>query len=73
MAASLIKRLHFLEDRDRYRYELCYIRDKEGHEVDYAEHLKLKKAVQIIEKLRRPYDKGRFKIVDPITYFRKQI
>lgn len=36
VAASLIKRLHFLEDRDGYRYELRYVRDKEGREVDFA-------------------------------------
>jgi predicted AAA+ superfamily ATPase len=36
VAASLLKRLHFLEDRDGYRYDLRYIRDKEGHEVDFA-------------------------------------
>ena len=36
VATSLIKRLHFLEDRDGYRYELRYIRDKEGREVDFA-------------------------------------
>lgn len=101
MASSFIKRLHFLEDRDGYRYELNYIRDKEGREVDfaiikegrlielievkysdeniskhllyYAERLKPEKASQIITKIRRPYDKGRIKVIDPITYFRKQI
>jgi len=36
VATSLLKRLHFLEDRDGYRYELRYIRDKEGREVDFA-------------------------------------
>jgi len=36
VASSLLKRLHFLEDRDGYRYELCYIRDKDGREVDFA-------------------------------------
>ncbi len=36
VATSLIKRLHFLEDRDGYRYDLRYIRDKEGREVDFA-------------------------------------
>jgi predicted AAA+ superfamily ATPase len=36
VAACLLKRLHFLEDRDGYRYELRYIRDKEGREVDFA-------------------------------------
>jgi len=32
---SLLKRLHFLEDHEGYRYELCYVRDKEGREVDF--------------------------------------
>ncbi len=36
IATTLLKRLHFLEDRDGYRYELRYIRDKEGREVDFA-------------------------------------
>ena len=36
MATTLLKRLHFLEDRDGYRCELRYIRDKEGREVDFA-------------------------------------
>ena len=36
VATSLIKRLHFLEDRDGFRYELRYIRDKGGREVDFA-------------------------------------
>jgi predicted AAA+ superfamily ATPase len=36
VATSLLKRLNFLEDRDGFRYELRYIRDKEGREVDFA-------------------------------------
>jgi len=36
VATSLLKRLNYLEDRDGYRYELRYIRDKEGREVDFA-------------------------------------
>jgi predicted AAA+ superfamily ATPase len=36
VATSLIKRVHFLEDRDGFQYELRYIRDKEGREVDFA-------------------------------------
>lgn len=100
VASSLIKRLHFLEDRDGYRYELRYIRDKEGREVDfaiirdgileelievkysdeniskhllyYAERLNPEKATQIVAKLRRPFDNGRIKAVDPVTYFRNQ-
>ena len=36
VAASLLKRIHFQEDSQGYRYELRYIRDKEGREVDFA-------------------------------------
>ena len=36
VAASLLKKLQFLEDRDGYRYELRYLRDKEGREVDFV-------------------------------------
>jgi len=36
VAAGLLKRLHFLEDRDGYRYELKYLRDKEGREIDFV-------------------------------------
>ena len=32
----MLKRLHFLEDRDGYRYELRYLRDKEGREIDFV-------------------------------------
>jgi predicted AAA+ superfamily ATPase len=35
VATQLLKRIHLLEDRDGYRYELRYIRDKEGREVDF--------------------------------------
>jgi uncharacterized protein len=36
VATTLLKRHHFLEDFEGYRYELRYIRDKEGREVDFA-------------------------------------
>jgi len=36
VATSLLKRLHYLEDSQGYKYELRYIRDKEGREVDFA-------------------------------------
>ncbi len=101
VATSLIKRLHFLEDREGYRYELRYIRDKEGREVDfavlkdgnleelieakysdenisrsllyYAERLRPIRATQIVASIRRPYDQGRIKVTDPISYFQKNI
>ena len=93
--------MHFLEDRDGYRYELRYIRDKEGREVDfavvkegeleelievkysdetisrsllyYAERLNPPRATQIVANIRRPYDKGRIKVTDPISYFQSNI
>ena len=36
VATSLLKKIQFLEDSQGYRYQLHYIRDKEGHEVDFA-------------------------------------
>ena len=36
VAAGLLKRLHYREDREGHRCELRYIRDKEGREVDFA-------------------------------------
>jgi predicted AAA+ superfamily ATPase len=36
IAASLLKRLHYIEDSEGINCELCYIRDKEGREVDFA-------------------------------------
>ena len=97
VASNLLKRLHFLEDRDGFRYDLRYIRDKEGREVDfvlikegdpeelievkysdenisgsllyYAERLNPKRVTQIVATLKRPYDSGRVRVVDPISYF----
>ena len=36
VATTLLKRINFFEDYEGFRYELCYIRDKEGREVDFA-------------------------------------
>jgi uncharacterized protein len=36
VATTLLKKIQFLEDRDGYTYELNYIRDKEGREVDFV-------------------------------------
>jgi len=36
VATHLLKHCHLLEDREGHRYELRYIRDKEGREVDFA-------------------------------------
>lgn len=36
IATTLLKRMHYLEDFTGYRYELSYIRDKEGREIDFV-------------------------------------
>ncbi len=36
VATTLLKRIQFLADRDGYQYELRFIRDKEGREVDFV-------------------------------------
>ena len=97
VATSLLKRLHYLEDSQGYRYELRYVRDKEGREVDfaivkegnleelievkyaddsiarslsyYAERLNPVKATQIVAGIKRPYDRGKIRVTDPISYF----
>ncbi len=97
VATSLLKRLHYLEDSQGYKYELRYIRDKEGREVDfaivkegeleelievkysddsiarslsyYAARLNPRKATQIVAEIKRPYDKGKISVTDPISYF----
>jgi len=97
VATSILKRLHYLEDSQGYKYELRYIRDKEGREVDfaivregelealievkyaddvisrslsyYADRLNPKKAVQVVAKLKRSYDKGKISVTDPLSYF----
>lgn len=48
VATHLLKRIHYLEDRDGYSYELCYIRDKEKREVDFV-IVKDKKVIELYE------------------------
>lgn len=48
VANHLLKRIHFLEDTSGDTYELCYLRDKQGHEIDFA-IVKNKKPVMLIE------------------------
>jgi predicted AAA+ superfamily ATPase len=48
VASHLLKKLHFLEDKTGYRYELRYIRDREKREVDFV-ILKEGKVQELIE------------------------
>lgn len=87
----------FLEDRDGYRYELRYIRDKEGREVDFAiikeenvemlievkfsdseisrslhyycKRLNPGSGLQVVSTIKRPYDSGKIRATDPISFF----
>ena len=36
VATHLLKRLHYLEDREGHHCELRYLRDKEGREIDFV-------------------------------------
>jgi len=67
VATSLIKRLHFLEDRDGYRYELRYIRDKEGREIDFA----IVKDGVLIELIETKYADD--KISRSLVYYAKRL
>jgi len=40
--------------------------------VYYAQRLNPPKATQIVAKLKRPYDRGRIQVIDPISYFSTQ-
>lgn len=67
VANHLLKRIHFLEDRDGYRYELRYIRDKQGREVDFV-ILKEGKVDELIEvKYSDP------KISSSLIYFAEKL
>ena len=48
VANHLLKRIHFLEDSTGDRYELNYLRDKNGHEIDFLIQ-KNRKPIAIIE------------------------
>ena len=57
-----------MEDRDGYRYELKYIRDKEGREVDFVilkeEKIQVKKIVLFTEtKIYKIYLQKKFIII----------
>lgn len=36
IAMELLKKIHYLEDKEGDEYELCYIRDKEKREIDFV-------------------------------------
>lgn len=48
VASHLIKKLNFLQDRDGFRYELKYVRDREKREVDFV-ILRDRKVIELVE------------------------
>lgn len=39
--------------------------------IYYAERLNPAKATQLVATLKRPYDRGRIRVTDPISYFQQ--
>jgi predicted AAA+ superfamily ATPase len=48
VATHLLRNIQFMEDRSGDRFELCYLRDKEGREVDFVV-VKNKRPIELIE------------------------
>ncbi len=97
VASSLLKRFDFLEDRTENRFELRFVRDKEGREVDFAivregrlvelieakysddglarplryfaKRLNPIRATQIVARLKHPLYQGKFRMINPLSYF----
>jgi hypothetical protein len=67
LALHILKLCHFLEDRDGYKAELCYLRDRTGREVDFLVLLD-----------RKPWFSAEAKVsetaIDPaLVYFRERL
>lgn len=67
MATSLLKRLNFLEDSTGRRYELRYIRDKEGREVDFA----VVEDNQLVELVEAKWSEG--EVSKSLSYYAEKL
>ncbi|MCP5003231.1 MAG: ATP-binding protein, partial [Planctomycetes bacterium] len=67
VATTLLKRIHYLEDYEGFRYELCFVRDKEGREVDFA----IVKEGRIVELIEVKYSKT--EISKPLQYYSERL
>lgn len=67
VASSLLKRIHILEDRTRHRFELRFVRDKEGREVDFA----IVREDRLVELVEVKYGDNR--LARPLQYFAKRL
>ncbi len=67
VATHLLKRVHFLEDKTGFNYELGYIRDKEKREVDFV----ILKEQEIQELIEVKWNDS--KISKSLKYFHKKL
>lgn len=67
VALHLLKLCHLLEDLEGYRAELCYLRDRAGHEVDFLVTVDRKPWLAVETKLTAAR-------IDPhVHYFRQRL
>ncbi len=67
IALHLLKFCQLLEDRDGYRMDLCYLRDRAGHEVDFLVTIDRKPWFAVEAKLAATH-------IDPsLHYFRQRL
>lgn len=71
VATHLLKHLQFREDRGGERLELCYIRDKEKHEVDFAVIDSSEAAPRVIELVEAKWADGQ--IAPSLAYFAERL
>ncbi len=67
VASQLLKTCHYLEDTEGDKYELRYLRDTDGHEVDFVV-LKNKKAIYAVE-----CKTGESSLSKSIPYFKERL
>jgi len=51
VACALLRELHFIEDTTGHKVDLCYIRDKEKHEIDFVPVINHKPVLMIEVKV----------------------
>jgi hypothetical protein len=66
-------KLRYIRDKEGELEELVEVKFSDENIsrslLYYNKRLNLKKASQIVAKIKRPYDKGRIKVTNPIPYF----
>lgn len=71
VATHLLKRIHFLEDRDGDRYRLSYVRDKDGREVDFAVEMEAEAGVRLEALIEVKWSDR--EIARPLSYYAQRL